>query len=63
VQDGRLLAVQVFQGVAQLGGPAKDILLGQESAGLAGILDHAAQILAGNEVHHQVIAIAGGEKI
>jgi hypothetical protein len=59
---GGTLAVQIGQGIQHLVGPAEDGLLRQGSAKLLRVaIEYLLQILALDEVHHQVLVVAHGE--
>jgi len=63
VEHGRVLAVHVVQGVAQLRGPAQDLSLGQGMALAHGRGQQLFQVLAGHKVHDQVIPVLEGKVI
>src|SRR3989304_7691872 len=63
VQNGRVLAVQVGESIGKLVSPIQHIRLGQKALLLVSLADQGSQVLAGNEVHYQVIAVTDREEI
>ena len=55
MEDWRVLAMEVFQGIAELVGPGSHLFLLQESALPTGLVHDLLEIAAGHEVHDQIV--------
>ena len=63
VEHGRVLAVQVFQGVQELSGPEEDLGFGEMFMLSNGFIYDFLQITAFDEIHDQVLAAIYGEVV
>ncbi len=63
VNEGRRLAMQIGQGIGQLGGPIEHFGFAQKAIAGLGFQHQRPQVFARDEIHHQVFATIIGEVV